>query len=134
VNFDHLNGADPAELDRWQAEQRQQAVQRGWQGAINASGILGNPRPDSRSSPKAAQSWSTAFERADVTSRNGASSTAVNGKPTAAAATSSSKSWNDAFRAAGITTNPSLVRQTSGQRPTSGGGGRRLVPTSRRRE
>ena len=55
VSFDHLNAPGPAEaLERWQAERRQEAAQRGWERAMEASGVLGNPRPDGRSNPSVA--------------------------------------------------------------------------------
>jgi hypothetical protein len=125
VNFDHLAGDDQSEqLEKWQREQRHEVVQRGWGRAIENSGILGNRPPDSRSSPKAAQSWSTTFERAGI-SRIGAA-----GRGGAAAEppprTTASKSWDAAFQRAGIA--------TKGPRSAPGQSGRRVIPVSRRRE
>jgi hypothetical protein len=62
VSFDHLNEPDQAEaFARWQAEQRHETAQRGWERAIEASGVLGNSRLDGRSSAATQQTWSEAF-------------------------------------------------------------------------
>jgi hypothetical protein len=121
IDFSHLDGADPAEFEEWQREQRHEVVQRGWGRAIENSGILGNRPPDSRSSPKAAISWDRAFAAAGIT-RAGGAARAVADEPRITA----SKSWDAAFAKAGIA--------TKGPRSTPGQSGRRVIPVSRRRE